>query len=370
MRGIRLDGKTPPADWLKEARDITDELVAAESLSVTSAAYTLELLPNLSKSADITPSGNELVVVSDVAGKIYVRVFDRTGTMIVDASQPKNDHKSSWFTQLTALLTSNWDMSNLKPLEIKEVFRLCEIISRRYLTSEIIEKNKKLWIDDRLRGWMLGLFNNKCWYSEAQESVSPYHVDHFRPKGRVTDDLSDDVSDGYWWLAFNWTNYRMCGDLLNVKKNDVFPFADSTRATHSDPTSVNKECPILIDPLVEEEARLISYEWRDVETCVAIQSGDVTPEQAARVDRTIKILGLNRLPRLNEKRAQFWDKCKLAIADYKGATGSSCFAKIEQAKATATLKGMIKYDAEFSSVAEACVRKTAPAPLIAAVFGH
>ena len=102
--------------------------------------------------------------------------------------------------------------------------------------------------------------------------------------------------------------------------------------------------------------------------CVAVQSGDVTLEQASRVDRTIEILGLNRLPRLNEKRAQLWDKCRLAIADYKGAKGPSCFAIIEQAKATAMLKGMIKYDAEFSSVAEACVWKNAPQPLIAAVF--
>jgi hypothetical protein len=180
----------------------------------------------------------------------------------------------------------------------------------------------------------------------------------------------DDVADGYWWLAFNWTNYRICGDLLNVKKNDVFPFADLTRATHSDPKSVDKECPILIDPLVEAEARLLSYESLDEETCVAVPSGDVTPEQADRVVRTIDILGLNRLPRLNEKRAQFWGECRLAIADYKGATGPTCFAKIEQAIATQKLKVMIKYEAEFSSVAEACVRKTAPEPLIAAVFGH
>lgn len=370
MRGIRINGQTPPADWLKDAQDVTDELFIAESFSVTSAAYTLELLPGLSKEGDITPTGKSLVVVADVTGKIHVRVFDGAGAQIVDAKQPKKDHTTSWYAQLAHLLTANWDQSKLKPLEIKEVFRLCEIISRRYLTSEIIDKNERLWKDDRVRNWMLGLFNNKCWYSEAQESVSPYHVDHFRPKGRVTDDLSDDVADGYWWLAFNWTNYRICGDLLNVKKNDVFPFDDLTRATHSDPSSVAKECPVLIDPLVEEEARLISYEWRDAETCEAVPSADLSPEQTDRADRTIAILGLNRLPRLNEKRAQLWDKCKLAIADYNGAKGPSCFARIEQAKATATLKGMIKYDAEFSSVAEACVWKTAPTPLISAVFGH
>jgi hypothetical protein len=370
MRGIRINGQTPPADWLKDAQDVTDELFAAESLSVTSAAYTLELLPRLSKEGDITPTGNSLVVVADVTGKIHVRVFDGAGAKLVDAKQPKQDHKTSWYAQLAALLTSNWDQSKLKPLEITEVFRLCEIISRRSLTAEIIENNKSLWTDNRVRDWMLGLFNNKCWYSEAQDSVSSIHVDHFRPKGCVSDDRTSDVADGYWWLAFSWKNYRIGGQLLNVKKNDVFPYADTTRAIPNDPSSIDKECPILIDPLVEEEARLISYEWRDAETCDAVPSADLSPEQADRADRTIAILGLNRLPRLNEKRAQFWDKCKLAIADYKGAKGSSCFAKIEQAKATATLKGMIKYDAEFSSVAEACVWKTAPRPLISAVFGH
>ncbi|MBS0260901.1 MAG: hypothetical protein JSS02_03005 [Planctomycetes bacterium] len=320
--------------------------------------------------SDVTQTGSALVVVADVNGKIHVRVFDNTGSILVDASQPKNDHKKSWYVQLANLLTSNWDQSKLKLLEVKEIFRLCEIISRRYLTAAIIEKNKKLWTDDRVRNWMLGLFNNKCWYSEAQDSVSSIHVDHFRPKGCVSDDHTADMSDGYWWLAFNWKKYRIGGQLLNVKKSDVFPFTDLTRATHDDPPSLEKECPVLIDPLVEAEARLISYEWRDEENCVAVRSGDVTPEQALRVDRTIEILGLNRLPRLNEKRAQFWDKCKLAIADYKGANGPSCFAKIEQAKATATLKGMIKYEAEFSSVAEACVWKTAPKPLSSAVFAQ
>jgi len=328
------------------------------------------MFPGLSRKADLTDAGKSLVAVAEVAAKIHVRVFDDKGVLLVDAEQPKIDHKSSWFAKLAALLDSNWDRSKLKPLEVEEIFRLCESISRRFLTSAIIEKNEKLWRDDRVRDWMLGLFNRKCWYTEAQETVSPYHVDHFRPKGRVTDDITDEIADGYWWLAFTWTNYRISGDLINVKKNDVFPFSDQTRATHSDTVGVSKECPILIDPLVEEEARLISYEWRDEETCVAVQSGGITQEQASRVDRTIEILGLNRLPHLNQKRAQFWDRCKLAIADYRGAKGAPCFAIIEQAKAKTTLKGMIHYESEFSSVAEACVRKTAPEPLVAAVFGH
>ncbi|MCY2967875.1 MAG: hypothetical protein NT069_30320 [Planctomycetota bacterium] len=361
---------TPPSDWLTEAQAVTEKLYAAESTVVTSAAYSLTLQPSLADANGVTQTGRSLVVVAEVTGKIYVRVFDGAGTRIVDAKQPKHDHKASWYAQLATLLTCNWDQSKLKPVEISEVFRFCEMIIRRHMTSNIIESNEKLWKDDRIRNWMFALFNNKCWYSEAQESVSYYHVDHFRPKGRVSDDQTDLITDGYWWLAFNWTNYRISGGVLNSKKNDVFPYADMTRAVHNDPSSVAKECPILIDPVVEEEARLISYDWRDEETCIAVQAGGITPEQASRVDRTIEILGLNRETRLNQKRAQLWEKCRLTIADYRGAQGATCFALVEQKNAKRKLKEMISYDAEFSSVAEACVRKTAPEPLLASVFGH
>lgn len=54
----------------------------------------------------------------------------------------------------------------------------------------------------------------------------------------------------------------------------------------------------------------------------------------------------------------------------EGADGASCFALIEQVNAKKKLKEMIDYDAEFSSVAEACIRKNACEPICASVFGH
>jgi len=65
----------------------------------------------------------------------------------------------------------------------------------------IINDNKILWRDDRIRNWLLKQFANKCWYTEAYESVSSIHVDHYRPKGRTTD-LEGTKCEGYWWLAF------------------------------------------------------------------------------------------------------------------------------------------------------------------------
>ncbi len=61
--------------------------------------------------------------------------------------------------------------------------------------KRIIEKNEKLWRDKRVRNWLLEQFANKCWYTEAQESVSSYHVDHYRPKGRIKD-LNGDICEG------------------------------------------------------------------------------------------------------------------------------------------------------------------------------
>ncbi|MTJ51968.1 hypothetical protein FJR38_04410 [Anabaena sp. UHCC 0253] len=87
--------------------------------------------------------------------------------------------------------------------------------------KKIIEKNEGHWRKDIFRNWLIDQFYRKCWYSEAKESVSSYHVDHFRPKGRAKE-LDGSSRDGYWWLAFEWHNYRISGELLNVKKRICF----------------------------------------------------------------------------------------------------------------------------------------------------
>ena len=95
--------------------------------------------------------------------------------------------------------------------------------------KKIIEDNDGFWRDTRIRDWLLGQFYNKCWYTEALESVSAYHVDHFRPKGRITN-VDKSKEDGYWWLTFNWKNYVIAGQLINTKKSDMFPILESPRA--------------------------------------------------------------------------------------------------------------------------------------------
>jgi hypothetical protein len=79
--------------------------------------------------------------------------------------------------------------------------------------KESIEAHAQIWRD--LAEWLKGQSYGKCWYSEARETFSYWHVDHFRPKKKVKD-LNGNEAQGYWWLAFDWHNYRLAGSRIGV----------------------------------------------------------------------------------------------------------------------------------------------------------
>lgn len=235
--------------------------------------------------------------------------------------------------------------------------------------KKIIDDNKGFWRDDRIRNWLLSQFNNKCWYSEAFDSASSIHVDHYRPKGQIKSELGGPTCEGYWWLAFNWDNYRICGQLLNVKKGDLFPIIEGVRCNPNDPVSLQLEAPVLIDPKTDQ-TRLISYEL-DEDSCIAVPSAGIDAPDHDRAERTIEILGLNLRDRLNAKRRDTWDECLMQIADYQSAQAPGVayvLRLLQQTKVKTELKKKIKYEAEFSSVAEACIEKNAPVALKLSVY--
>lgn len=247
----------------------------------------------------------------------------------------------------------------------KKLKQAPDVVTRK----QILEENEGFWRDDRIRDWLLKQFANKCWYTEAEESVSSIHVDHFRPKGRITN-LAGPKEEGYWWLAFNWENYVIAGQLINTKKSDVFPLFEGPRAEVSwSGAQLDTEAIVLIDPKTDE-ARLISYEMCEEDGCLAVPAGDIDADDLFKAEQTIDILGLNRLNRLNTKRGKKWNDCLMEIANFNGATskGFRHQKKVFRDAAANNLKKYIKYESEFSSVAEACIRKCAPEPLRARVF--
>lgn len=97
----------------------------------------------------------------------------------------------------------------------------------------------------------------KCWYCETDLlGRAPYHVDHFRPKNgsRYVD------HDGYWWLAYSYGNYRLvCPTCNSSGKRDQFPLEDGCRRAECD-ADVPTEIPLLLDPLCQDDPKLLAYE--------------------------------------------------------------------------------------------------------------
>lgn len=248
----------------------------------------------------------------------------------------------------------------------EELTEQLRVAGTKEARTAIIEANERFWRDDRVRNWLLNLFNRKCWYTEAQESVSPYHVDHFRPKGRSVNG-ADVREEGYWWLAFDWSNYRICGNLINVKKKDQFPLAEPFVVDANHPEQIHFEAPLLIDPTTDD-ARLVSYEM-DEDACIATAVPGADEVEKKRVEVTIDVIGLNRLPRLNLNRADTWRDSHDIILEYQSAaTLPHCLKVLRQAMAVSKLKKSIEYERVFSSVADACIRKMAPESLKAKVY--
>jgi hypothetical protein len=96
-----------------------------------------------------------------------------------------------------------------------------------------------------LKAHLIDVFHGKCGYCEARFTPTSFgDVEHYRPKGRVSEDKNH---KGYYWLAYKPTNYLPACQLCNEPaKRDHFPI-EGTRAC-SEMDVLDDERPLLIDP--------------------------------------------------------------------------------------------------------------------------
>lgn len=110
----------------------------------------------------------------------------------------------------------------------------------------------------------------RCWYSDNVQA-SDLDIDHFRPKGSAKKEcgkeFSRDTEDGYWWLAYDWKNFRVAGKWQNQKrtqeetaggKGDLFPLLDYSKTFQLN-DDISKEPYLLLDPTVKEDVEIISF---------------------------------------------------------------------------------------------------------------
>lgn len=107
-------------------------------------------------------------------------------------------------------------------------------------------------------------FNIKCVYCESMPiATSSFRVDHFRPKKGI----KDTNETGYYWLAYEWTNFMQSCQLCNGVKSNYFPLRDNaTRVTAKTPNALDAAYwkPDL-NPLINEMRLLLHPELDDVE---------------------------------------------------------------------------------------------------------
>ncbi|EGR0412664.1 hypothetical protein O1D52_002427 [Vibrio cholerae] len=165
--------------------------------------------------------------------------------------------------------------------------------------------SSKVWRD--FYDLLPDVYKRKCWYCEAEDIRSDMPVDHFRPKNKVEDDKQH---DGYWWLAFDWQNYRCACTFCNSRR--VFDETEGGKACRfplenpedrafapSDQVKLRNERPYFLDPFNPDDEKLL---WFDNDGLPEAKPA-ATAEQKLKVENSIEIFHLHetRITRARNK---------------------------------------------------------------------
>lgn len=135
------------------------------------------------------------------------------------------------------------------------------------LRSTYIKKHNSWGL---LKKWLANASGHKCWYCEAGSARAPFDVDHFRPKLGITVDGSVLAGHtGYYWLAYEWWNFRLScqrcnrpekndADVLHGKANE-FPIRDEVNRCLLPTGPLGTEFPRLLDPCVQSDCKLLAH---------------------------------------------------------------------------------------------------------------
>lgn len=207
------------------------------------------------------------------------------------------------------------------------------------------------------------LSKGKCWYSEARDVMSDRDVDHFRPKNEARN-LDGKEREGYWWLAYDWENYRLSSIYCNRRRSDkfskvkkvggkwsYFPLFDETAPCKSK-DRLRDEDKMLLDPTDKDDPDLLTFD----------QNGDAVPntsnsKEIQRVKASIDLYNLDYTP-LKEERQKVWDKCQRHINEIENIRSNPNYGIADNERIKfikEEIRRMIEPEEEFSMVAIACV---------------
>jgi uncharacterized protein (TIGR02646 family) len=131
------------------------------------------------------------------------------------------------------------------------------------LSDEIERRANKTWRS--LKPEFSKLSFSKCWYCESKYRLRLLEMDHFRPKNAI---YENNRHRGYWWLAFDYTNFRLscpscnrlesCEDGITRGKGTHFPLMDENHRCF-DRIGIALEQPVLLDPTNPADVCLLAF---------------------------------------------------------------------------------------------------------------
>lgn len=218
--------------------------------------------------------------------------------------------------------------------------------------NELIDKHGGHW--GKLKPWLLSLSGGKCWFTEARDIASHLDVEHFRPK-KAARNVKGPERDGYWWLAFDYMNFRIAGTVPNRKKGAWFPLRFGSPCSAFTQRREGDEVPHFLDPTNAHDVTLLAFD----EEGKAVPAPGIPRWDYVRVRRTVDRLKLSEHQALAEERRKVWQNTTKLINKYLQALAEvrTSAAARERVKAAARdIVVLTKPEAELSSVAKWCVR--------------
>lgn len=180
--------------------------------------------------------------------------------------------------------------------------------------KDIINKKSALW--GEMKDSLSALSHNKCWYCDTQQTRSDGAVDHFRPKSKVAE---CEEHEGYWWLAFDWRNYRYSCTFCNSRrkgkdtkghdtsggKQDHFPLVNEDDRAMTLGDNIYLEHPMFLDPTNPNDPELLWFYNDGISTPRFDRDNHKTNYERARI--SIELYHLNEV-RLTERRCTLYQQ--------------------------------------------------------------
>jgi hypothetical protein len=228
--------------------------------------------------------------------------------------------------------------------------------------NKFIDDNAHVWQDSRIKDELLALSHGKCWFTEARDKVSYFHIEHFRPKKEAWE-MDGNKRDGYWWRSFDHTNFRICGAVINRPKACYFPLQMGSTPGTPDTPNCRDERPVFLDPTNIWDVGLVSFDGEGK----FIARDNASTDDKERVRITQEIFKLNEHQPLIESRLNVWQKCSELItailSDQNDIEAGDGVANAEGARdeKLKRLKELADERSEFAGVARAAVMRFFPA---------